>query len=102
MSSPFPAMTARMFTPANPAAFAERQDYRSDEKTITVILEEGPNNWGAYTPDAIGSVIVTAPTREEVMTQFRSALDFHLRGMREDGLPTPDVTELEICETVGA
>ena len=69
---------------------------------ITVILEEGPNNWGAYTPDDIGSVVVTAKTREEVIEQFRSALDFHLRGMREDGLPTPDVTKLEIRETVAA
>ena len=67
---------------------------------ITVILEEGPSNWGAYTPDDIGSVIVTAPTREEVIKQFRSALDFHLRGMREDRMKTPDVTELEIRELV--
>lgn len=72
------------------------------KKTITVILEEGPNNWGAYTPDDIGSVVVTAASREEVIRQFRAALDFHLRGMREDGLPTPDVTELEIRELVAA
>ena len=69
---------------------------------IIVIPEEGPNDWGTYTPDDIGCVIVTAPTREQVITQFRSALDFHLRGMREDGLPAPDVTELKICETVAA
>jgi len=69
---------------------------------ITVILEEGPNNWGAYTPDDIGCVIVTAQTREKVIEQFRSALDFHLRGMREDGMDTPDVTELEIRELVAA
>lgn len=72
------------------------------KQTITVILEEGPNNWGAYTPGDIGSVVVTAASREEVITQFRSALDFHLRGMREDGLPTPDVTVLEIRELVAA
>ncbi len=70
------------------------------KKTITVILEEGPHNWGAYTPDDIGSVVVTASSREEVIRQFRSALNFHLRGMREDGLPTPDVTELEIRELI--
>lgn len=72
------------------------------KKSITVILEEGPNNWGAYTPDDIGSVIVTAKTREEVIRQFRSALKFHLRGMRADGMETPDVTELEIREVVAA
>ena len=69
---------------------------------ITVILEEGPNNWGAYTPDDIGCVLVTAPTRDEVIAQFRSALDFHLRGMREDGMDTPDVTELEFHELIAA
>ena len=69
---------------------------------ITVTLEEGPSNWGAYTPDDIGCVIVTAQTREKVIEQFRSALDFHLRGMREDGMDTPDVTELEIRELVAA
>lgn len=69
---------------------------------LTVMLEKGPSNWGAYTPDDIGCVIVASKTREEVIRQFRSALDFHLRGMREDGLPTPDVTELEIRETVAA
>ena len=66
------------------------------------MLEEGPNNCGAYNPDDIGCVIVTAPTREEVITQFRSALDFHVRGMREDGTETPGVTELEIREMVAA
>lgn len=69
---------------------------------LTVIVEEGQNNWGAYTPDDIGCVIVTAATREEVIQQFRSALEFHLRGMREDGIETPDVTELEIHELVAA
>lgn len=71
-------------------------------KTITVILEQGPNNWGAYTPDDIGCVIVTAATRDEVIAQFRSALAFHLKVMREEGMPTPDVAELEIREMVAA
>ncbi len=72
------------------------------KNTVTVILEQGPNNWGAYTPDDIGSVIATGATREETIEQFRSALEFHLRVMREKGMPTPDVTELEIRETVAA
>ena len=72
------------------------------KKTITVILEQGPNNWGAYTPDDIGCVIATGTTREETIKQFRSTLVFHLRVMREEGMPPPDVTELEIRETVAA
>lgn len=69
---------------------------------LTVMLEQGPNNWGAYTPDDIGCIIATAATRDEVIKQFRSALAFHLQVMREEGMPTPDVTELEIRETVAA
>jgi len=71
-------------------------------KTIIVILEQGPNNWGAYTPDNIGCVIATAATRAEVIARFRSGLAFHLEVMREEGMPTPDVTELEIREMVAA
>ena len=59
---------------------------------ITIVLERTDNNWGAYTPDEIGSVIVTGPTREETIARFREALRFHLEGMREEGLSVPDIT----------
>jgi predicted RNase H-like HicB family nuclease len=67
---------------------------------ITVVLEQTKNNWGAYTPDDIGSVIATGKTREETIENFRSALHFHLEGLRETGLAAPDVTELELRELV--
>ena len=85
---------------ANSATFAERQDYPYEENYC--YIRRRPSNWGAYTPDDIGSVVVTASTREKVIEQFRSALDFHLRGMREDGMETPGVMELEIREIVAA
>ena len=72
------------------------------KKTITVILEQGSSGWGAYTPDDIGSIIATGATREETIEQFRSALKFHLKVMREEGMPTPEVAGLEIRETVAA
>ena len=69
---------------------------------ITVVLEKTPNNWGAFTPDEIGSVIAVGDTREETIENFREALKFHLEGLREYGQPVPDVTELEVKELIAA
>jgi len=67
---------------------------------ITVVLEQGPNNWGAFAPDLEDCVIATGQTREETISRFRDALRGLIKFKREEGLPTPDVTELEIRETV--
>ena len=69
---------------------------------LTVILEWAGNNWCAYTPDDIGVVVATGQTREETSDRFGAALKTHLEVMREDGLPTPEVRELEIREMVAA
>ena len=67
---------------------------------VDVIVERTGNNWCAYTPDDIGVVVATGPTREKTIENLREALRTHLEVMREDGLPTPDVTGLEIREIV--
>ena len=67
---------------------------------LTVIVERAGNNWCAHTPDDIGVVVATGQTRPQTIENFRVALRTHLEVMQEDGLPTPDVTELEIRETV--
>ncbi|MBK1736095.1 hypothetical protein CKO15_12605 [Halorhodospira abdelmalekii] len=54
-----------------------------------VILEEGPESWGAYVPDLPGCVAV-GETREEVLELIRGAIEFHLDGMKEDGEPIPE------------
>lgn len=46
-----------------------------------VILEEGPESWGAYVPDLLGCVAV-AETREAVLELIREAIRFHLEGMK--------------------
>lgn len=69
---------------------------------ITVVLEKTENNWGAFTPDDIGSVLAVGDTREETIENFRTALRFHLEGLREYGRPVPDVTELEVKELIAA
>jgi predicted RNase H-like HicB family nuclease len=53
-----------------------------------VIVEKGENSYGAYVPDLPGCV-AAAETREEALKLIREAIEFHLEGMREDGLPVP-------------
>ncbi len=54
-----------------------------------VILEEGPESWGAYVPDLPGCVSV-GETREEALKLIREAIEFHLDGMKEHGDPIPE------------
>ena len=56
--------------------------------TYTVIFEQGPTSWGAYVPDLPG-VIAVGESREDVGRLIQQAIEFHLEGMREEGLPIP-------------
>jgi len=56
--------------------------------TYTVIYEKGPTSWGAYVPDLPG-VISVGDSRAEVERLIQEAIEFHLDGMREEGLPVP-------------
>ena len=53
-----------------------------------VVIEKGERNYSAYVPDLPGCV-TTGATPEEVKAEIREAIEFHLEGMREDGLPVP-------------
>jgi predicted RNase H-like HicB family nuclease len=53
-----------------------------------VIYERGPTSWGAYVPDLPG-VVSVGDSREEVARLIQEAIEFHLEGMREEGLPIP-------------
>jgi len=54
----------------------------------TVIYEKGPASWGAYVPDLPG-VISVGDSRDEVERLIQEAIEIHLEGMREEGLPIP-------------
>ncbi len=54
-----------------------------------IVIEKAENNYAAYVPDLPGCV-ATGFTVEETEQQLREAIDLHLRGMREDGLPIPE------------
>ena len=53
-----------------------------------VVVEQGPDSFGAYVPDLPGCV-AAAETREEVLTLIREAIEFHIDGLREGGQPIP-------------
>ncbi|MFM6731964.1 MAG: type II toxin-antitoxin system HicB family antitoxin [Microcystis panniformis] len=52
----------------------------------TVIYERGETNWGAYVPDLPGCV-TTGKTLEEIAENMKEAIQFHLDGLQEEGLP---------------
>ena len=54
-----------------------------------IVIEKAENNYAAYVPD-LPTCVATGQTIEETEQQIREAIDLHLRGMREDGLPIPE------------
>jgi len=53
-----------------------------------VVIEKGERNYSAYVPDLPGCGSV-GDTLDEVRAGIREAIEFHLEGMREGGLPIP-------------
>ena len=53
-----------------------------------IVIEQGENNLSAYVPDLPGC-ITTGRTVEEIERNIREAIELHLDGMREDGVPIP-------------
>jgi predicted RNase H-like HicB family nuclease len=53
-----------------------------------IVIEETATGFAAYSPDVLGC-IATGATREEVEREMKAALEFHLEGLKEDGLELP-------------
>jgi predicted RNase H-like HicB family nuclease len=51
-----------------------------------VIYERTATGYSAYAPDLPGC-ITTGPTLAETERLMKEAIEFHLEGLREDGLP---------------
>jgi len=54
-----------------------------------IIIEKANANFSAYSPDVPGC-IATGSTREEAEQEMHRALQMHLDGLKEDGLPLPE------------
>jgi predicted RNase H-like HicB family nuclease len=66
-----------------------------------VIVEQGVNGIGAYVPDLPGCVAV-GETKDEVLRLIGEAVELHLEGLREDGLPIPEPSSSSEYVEVGA
>jgi len=53
-----------------------------------VVIEKADSNYSAYVPDLPGC-IATGKTIEKVEIKIRNAIEFHLEGMKQDGLAIP-------------
>jgi predicted RNase H-like HicB family nuclease len=57
-----------------------------------VVIEKSETGYGAYVPDLPGCVAV-GETLEET-SRLKEAIEFHLEGMQQDGVPFPEPTSL--------
>jgi len=53
-----------------------------------IVVEKTKNNYSAYVPDLPGCV-ATGQTVKETENKIREAIEFHIEGLREDGLVVP-------------
>lgn len=53
-----------------------------------VVVEEGPESFGAYVPDLPGC-IAAGDSREEVLALIREAIETHLQALRNEGQGAP-------------
>jgi predicted RNase H-like HicB family nuclease len=58
-------------------------------KRYAIVVERAARNFAAYVPDLPGCV-ATGETVEEAERLLREAIELHVAGMREDGLPVPE------------
>jgi predicted RNase H-like HicB family nuclease len=70
--------------------------------TLDVRIAEAGKNWcaSASGPEVNGTVVATGKTRAAALKEFRSALAFHLDGLREDGVEVPEIDGLEVRELI--
>ena len=73
---------------AQHSASGRLQAVATAKQRYVVVLEEGPNNWGASVPDVWGCVS-TGRTRAEAERNIRAALEFHFESLRDHHEPIP-------------
>ena len=54
-----------------------------------IVVEKTETGYSAYSPDLDGCV-ATGATRKEVEKRMREAIEFHLEGLKLEGLPVPE------------
>ncbi len=54
-----------------------------------IIIEKANGNYSAYSPDLPGC-IATGLNKEELLKNMYEAIEFHIKGIKEDKLPIPE------------
>lgn len=57
-------------------------------KRYAIVVEKAKSNYAAYVPDLPGCV-ATGATVKETERRIREAIEIHVQGLCEDGLPVP-------------
>ncbi len=68
---------------------------------VLVVVEATETGFSAYSPDLPGCA-ATAGTRESVEVLVREAVEFHLEGLREDGIAPPKASSYATVIEVAA
>jgi predicted RNase H-like HicB family nuclease len=66
-----------------------------------IVIENAGNNYSAYSPDLPGCV-ATGATQDETERNMYEAIQMHIEGLREDGLPIPQSSAVAEYVVVGA
>ena len=76
--------------PARSTVSLNRQALRMSDSPMryAIVIEDAGSNYSAYVPDLPGCV-ATGVTLEEAEGAIREAIEFHLEGLRADGIPIP-------------
>jgi predicted RNase H-like HicB family nuclease len=62
-------------------------------KRYAIVVERAGTNYAAYVPDLPGCV-ATGETVEATERLLRKAIEIHVQGMSEDGLPVPEPSSI--------
>jgi predicted RNase H-like HicB family nuclease len=65
-------------------------------RRYAIVVEDAGSNLAAYVPDLPGCV-ATGETEEEVSRLIREAIEIHLEGMADDGIPIPEPSSRVEC-----
>jgi predicted RNase H-like HicB family nuclease len=66
-----------------------------------IVVEDAGANFSAYSPDLPGCV-ATGSSRDEAEKNMYEAIQLHIEGLKEDGLPIPPSTAVAEYVIVGA
>ena len=58
-------------------------------KRYAVVIEKGAQSFSGYVPDLPGCV-AAGDTLQQTEQLLREAIELHLEGLAEDGMPIPD------------